>query len=377
VTMSLSIAQRLPYESVLEVAYVGTQGRHLPQNTSIDSIQPGQLHGTYNFNGNVVNLDDPLVRAALNDAVTNQFRPYPDYPDVLWSQFTGTSSYHSLQATLSRQQGQHVQYFLTYTFSKALGNRKTNETDASNVDPIDLRGRGWGILPYDRTHIFNASYIWELPNGARGSLDHAALRGVLNGWKVSGITTIQSGTPLSDLGEGGNIRIIGDYPSAATARSYFGTPSGLFGIVFAADPRAGGTAVGEHLLNGSAFAVPSFGNLGTYQSPYDLRSPTRFNTDITLFKTFDITERQNVEFRLGVFDIFNQAYANPALGDINLDLQTACNRTVSGIPDGTGNTSGTICDPTGGYKILNADTFGLIVNKHGHRIIEFALKYNF
>jgi hypothetical protein len=47
------------------------------------------------------------------------------------------------------------------------------------------------------------------------------------------------------------------------------------------------------------------------------------------------------------------------------------------VPNGNGGVASNICDPTGGFRIDNADTFGTIVNKHGHRIIEFALKYNF
>jgi len=225
-------------------------------------------------------------------------------------------------------------------------------------------------LNYDRTHIFNASYVWEVPDGARGPFDHAGIRSVLNGWKVSGITTMQSGVPLIP-------NVTGDYNSASTLRSYFGTPSGTLGLVYLSDPRAGGNQVQSHLLNGHAFAIPSFGNLGTYQSPFYLRGPARFNTDITLFKTFNIHESQNLELRFGFFNIFNQAYANPNLGDVLLNLQTSCNRRVNGVPDGNGGTNDNVCDPTGGYSITNADTFGLITGKHGHRIIEFALKYNF
>jgi hypothetical protein len=369
VTMSLSVGQRLPFDSVLEVAYVGTQARHLPQTFSINAIQPGQLTGSYAFNGNVSNLNDPIIRAALDNAVTNQFRPYPDFSDVTYAMFTGTSTYHSLQATLSRQQGQNFQYFLTYTFSKALGTNFTNET-ATAGEPLDTRGRIWGILPHDRTHIFNATYIWELPDGARGFMDNGFGDAVLNGWKVSGITTMQSGIPLTPT-------ISGDYNSDATRRAYYGTPSGTVALGFSGDPRLDGKNIGEHLFDGSAFFVPSFGNYGTYQSPYYLRSPSRYNTDITLFKTFDFTERQNLEFRVGFFNIFNQAFANPNLGDILLQLNTSCVRRVSGIPNGNGGTANDICDPTGGFVINNPDAFGTIVNKHGHRLIEFALKYNF
>jgi hypothetical protein len=333
---------------------------------SINGIQTGQIQGFING----VELNNPINRAALDASVVNQFRSYPDFGDVTWTQFTGTSSYHSLQVQISRQQAQNLQYYITYTFSKALGTQATNET-GSTIDVIDVRGRGYGLLPYDRTHIFNASYIWSAPKAAYGVFDNAVGRGVLNGWKVSGITTVQSGTPIY-------ITIGGDYQSNNTRQAYFGTPSSSLGLYYAQDPRTGiTTTVGQHLLNGHALVLPGFGDTGAYQSPYDIRSPRRSNTDITVFKTFNITESQNVEFRAGFFNIFNQAFPNPGLGDIITQLQTTCNRRVSGVPNGIGGTSDNVCDPTGGYTITNADAFGTIVNKHGHRLVEFALKYNF
>jgi len=50
-------------------------------------------------------------------------------------------------------------------------------------------------------------------------------------------------------------------------------------------------------------------------------------------------------------------------------VQTDCNRVISATD--------TRCDPTGGYHITNTNDIGTISNKHGHRLVEFALKYNF
>ena len=73
--------------------------------------------------------------------------------------------------------------------------------------------------------------------------------------------------------------------------------------------------------------------------------------------------------------------------DIFLALDTVCLRTVSNVPNGIGGTvNGNICDPTGGFRFTDgrsgdrSDTlhnFGKIVNLHGRRIVEFALKFEF
>ena len=83
---------------------------------------------------------------------------------------------------------------------------------------------------------------------------------------------------------------------------------------------------------------------------------------------------------------FNQAFANPDLGDIDLTLETqnAINPAtgtcfqVLNVPNGVGTTN-QVCDPTKGYTFTQRtlDSFGLVRSKHGHRRIELALKFYF
>jgi hypothetical protein len=117
-----------------------------------------------------------------------------------------------------------------------------------------------------------------------------------------------------------------------------------------------------------------------------MRSPNRSNFDVTFFKNFDFTETKKLQFRVGLFNAFNQAYANPDLGDINLTLETqnAINPAtgtcflVNNVPNGVGTTNN-VCDPTKGYTFTQntLTNFGNIVKKHGHRRIELALKFYF
>src|SRR6185369_7897403 len=114
------------------------------------------------LSGKVGNADlsVPVQRVAVagQASVIATFRPFPAYSSIKFNQYTGTSTYHSLQVTLSHQTSSRFQYFANYTFSKALGTSQTNETDGNGTDPIDTRNRNWGVLPYDRTHVFNMTY---------------------------------------------------------------------------------------------------------------------------------------------------------------------------------------------------------------------------
>lgn len=385
-SMSLSLAKRLPFNNVLEVAYVGTMGRHLPENIDINPIRPS-------FSGMLgnANLANPQQRAAVfqagNAGLLNSLRRFPTLGRVNYSQFTGTSSYNSLQATLSRQLGKNLQYFLTYTFSKALGTTSINET-GSDVDPIDVRGRNYGVLGFDRTHVLNLSYNYNLPNGGRGALDNGFGHALLNGWQLSGITTHSSGPPLR-LGVGG------DFAQGFVRATYLGSSStgnsaGLppVPVLILKNPDTGQTGLKQQLLDPSAFAIPPFanGNSGPFQSPFYFRAPSRTNFDISFFKNFKFSETKSLQFRSGFFNIFNFSFADPNRGDIDTTLQTTCkSRLPVGIPNGTGFTTqgpgrpvgdSDICDPTKGFNI-NPGSFGQITNKHGHRIVELALKFYF
>lgn len=430
-TTSLSVAVRAPFQTVFETAYVGTFGRHLGARLPINVVPLGAMlsgsvpndpgstitvladpncdrglvqNGVVVRNGNCVvqtltgvkaDLSNVLHRSSLDGAAVNRFRPFPDLSDVRYQQYTGTSNYHSLQATLSRQAGRNLQFFATYTFSKVLG---TRGGEFQNLDPLDARGRSYGVLDYDRTHIFNLSYNYNLPNFSPSN--NLLARGLFNGWQLSGITTFSSGTPV-------NLRFTGDITSAAIAA--FGSnafqadsqAAGAIAPVFSRDPRQGGSNVGDKVLDLSAISFPTFGTTGPTISPFYFRTPSRANWDLSLFKNFRIGEGKNIQFRAGFFNIFNQAFPknidnqNAANSDINLTLNTTCTRTpvnqtlvladgsvrefTQSFPNGNGGTASGICDPTKGYS-FTADTvnnFGKILTKRGQRVIELALKFTF
>jgi hypothetical protein len=299
-------------------------------------------------------------------------------------------------------QGKNIQYFATYTFSKALGTVATNESDGSAwADPIDTRGRSWGVLPFDRTHVFNLSYNWSIPKLARGSFDNVVTRGILNGWQMSGITTIQSGIPI-------RLRFVGDIATAGQAVAWYGSDAfngtnagaslGAVTPIYLGNPQVGGTGLGDLVFDINQLAIPTFPNTGPSQPPFYIRTPGRSNFDVSFFKNFAISESKKLQFRVGLFNVFNQAYPtqiNPAAfapggSDIYLALDTVCNVRVDRA-NGIGGTT-SVCDPTQGFRytdgrrdangnpIDRSDTlhnFGRVVNKHGRRIVEFALKFNF
>ena len=372
---SVSFARRIFWMQVIEAAYVGTTGRNLGGVVNGNVVPQGALSS--GFAGNA-DLSIPVNRVNLDSTVVNSLRPFQAYGLIVHNDFEGTSQYHSLQVTLSRHTGRRLQYFAAYTLSRTTGLLQGFR------DPFDS-SRTYGVLDEDRTHILNVSWNAMLPDGARGRFVNALTRSLLNGWQMSGISTAASGIPI-------HLSFSGDAAGPGVAQAWFGTPDvvgpegpasfGANGLApqFTCDPRLGGSKVGEKILNVNCVKVPDFGQNPPLIPPYDIRTPWRMNNDLTLFKNFAVHGEQKLQFRAGFFNIFNRAYATTEYGnDIDVGLETTCNRRVDHVPNGIGDYADGVCDPTGGYSFTQntIDNFGKINIKRGHRVVELVVKYYF
>jgi hypothetical protein len=294
---SFTIQRRLPWQMMLEAAYVGNQSRN-------------QMNlGTPN-----INVVPENHSGCLNLANTNcdQFRIYSGYQNINYYTHTDRQNYNSLQVTLSRQTGRYG-LLATYTLSKALGQLGAGQ--GAGADIFDKRGRNYGILSYDRTHVFNVAYSLEAPDIARQWLnsDNRLLRGVLDGWQVSGIMQMVSGYPLQ--ANSFNFRLTGNLqqcrdiatcqPNASgtfntadlvtlysvdNSRAIAGTANTSAQPFITCDPREN---LGENqFMNLNCFAPPSPGRNGTYIFPY-MKGPGFFNGDLSLFKNLGSLKRRS------------------------------------------------------------------------------------
>ena len=376
-SFSVSYARRIPWNQVVEASYVGTRGRDLVSRSN-GNVMPYGVMNSGSYNG--VDLSVPVNRVAVasNDTSVASFRKFNALNALTVYDFHGESNYDSMQLTLSRQTGRRLQYFVAYTLGKTQG---TLGGEYSIIDPYDP-SRTYGVLDQDRTHVLNVSWNAFLPDGAHGGMNNPIGRGLLNGWQLSGISSMASGIPY-------RLSFSGNAASRGISAAYFGTadvvgPSngGGNGLspVYTCDPTLPGSKVGEKLLDINCISVPEFGSNGDLVPPYNIRQPTRFNHDLTLFKNFAIRGDQKIQFRVGFFNLFNQAFASTGVdgSDINLTLATTCRVQVANVPDGAGGFQ-TVCDPTKGFDFTpqTLANFGKINLKRGHRVIELVLKYYF
>jgi hypothetical protein len=238
-------------------------------------------------------------------------RPYPQYGVFLLQQWGGSSTYHSFQAKFEKRFSRGFSFLGSYTFSKCL-DAPGSEEGASPASYLDNLNRG--PCNFDVPHNFVTSYVWELPFGkGRKFLSHAprAVDALLGGWQWQGINTLQSGVPYSVTinTDRANTGQSGQRPDSLTPTVQ---PRDLNCWYFTtANPAC------RALLPAQAdtFALPAqftYGNLGRNT----LRGDRLVQLDMSLIKSFRLTESKSFEFRAQVFNLTNTvSFAAPSANE--------------------------------------------------------------
>src|SRR5262249_41015138 len=111
------------------------------------------------------------------------------------------SNFHSLQTRLSRRFSSRLTANVNYTWSKAISEVDADDNGAGNRYFLDRR-RDRGPATFDRTHVLNIDYVYNLPDLGSRWLNNGVGRALLDGWEISGITRVQSGLPLTVTSNG-------------------------------------------------------------------------------------------------------------------------------------------------------------------------------
>jgi hypothetical protein len=239
-----------------------------------------------------------------------------------------------------------MNYFVNYTFGRALGIRSGNSSGASG-DPFKPSDN-YGALPYDRHHILNAAFIFALPE-VRGA--NRLARTALNGWQVSGTTSFQSGVNLQAAGSANfGLTARQSDGTLVTNQEWLGTNAAPIQPLVTCNPTNNRTA-GSY-IDGNCFSLPAFGQQGDYVFP-DIRGPAFFSSDLSLFKNYAIREGRTLQLRLSAFNFLNHPLPTFGIGENTLNLNF----------DAAGK--------------LATQNFGVPQGKVGGRVIQLALKFSF
>ena len=327
---SYTIQQQLASGTMLEASYVGNKSQYLMNRDSA--------------NINVVPLG-AMLKDPSGDP--DSYRPYKLYQGINFYRHDQYQNYNGLQVLLNRQKGR-FNFLSSYTFSKSLGIR--GGAQGARADSLDIRRHNYGILAYDRTHVFNVSYSILLPDFAKNWMGgNKVAGGFLDGWQFSGITQFASGFPLqasnTNFSPSGTVNGV----DIGNTRVIAGTPDTTVQPFITCDPREGLRQ--DQYINPNCFAPPTPGRNGDYIFPY-LKGPMYQNHDLSLFKNFEISEHKKFQVRFQAYNFLNHPL--PSLSDQNLHLDFNAQGKVSNQVFGS--TSG---------------------NKFGRRIVQLGFKFYF
>jgi hypothetical protein len=275
---SFGIQRELVHGFALDLSYAGNVGNYLMVERHINGLPAGYFRDHPDARANVNYRDDAL-------------RPYYGFGQLRAIETSGLSEYHGFLARLSRRFADGFSMNFNYTWSKAMGEA---DNDSDRIYDPYCRHCGWGPQSYDRTHVFAVDYIYELPRVAEKLGGNPVLKGVLDGWQLSGITEFSTGLHNTigsngnmyglDLGGPNNVTqravLIGDYKARRDQGIWF-------------DP--------------DAFGRPGDVEWGLGRNSFVL--PGVNNWDVVIQKNFGLgfSEEARLNFRVEMYNFFNHS----------------------------------------------------------------------
>lgn len=284
---SYSIQQALPADTVLEIGYYANVSHRLLRRRDGNSPPPGP--------GNI-NARRPFPTIVLpgGETVTTAF--------CNRHQWDSNANFQSLQVRLEKRFSHGLSLLTSYMWSKAMSDARGTAIDGGSSgitpqDPYNLRAEK-SVADENTPHRFVASAIYDLPFG-RGRAWLSGLASwsdaILGGWTVAGITTLSSGQPLnltvqgnpSNTGNPDRPDVVGDWRLPGSQQSLY------------------------RWFNTAAF-VPNrqftYGNAGRNI----LVGPGTHQLDLSIYKSFRVSEHIRLQFRAEAFNAFNMPnFGNP------------------------------------------------------------------
>jgi len=356
---------------MLTVGYVGNLGRHgvipLPFNQPGIASPSHVLHPnsqfpqsyTYGYtlidsNFNFQNLPNGQSYLATYEGGNVDLRvPYIGYSAESESYTAaGVSAYNALQVHVDKRMSHGLVLGFSYTYSHALDEQSGMGLFFNGNNPLNLRS-AYGSSDFDRTHVFNFFYSYELPK----FFNAASLKGKFaNGWAINGSAVVQSGQPYSII----------DYTGAVGSifySVYDGITNPIVPLAPGCTPKNALTgssgAFGTPALKSECFTLPLLqpGDLGGAIPTNDLyetnfttgqrnifRQAWQKATNISIVKITQLTERFTLKYRFEISNATNTASFDIPIDDVSQNqfynqfpvvgttpLPTACDNTNTGF----------------------------------------------
>lgn len=259
-TWNLTIERQLMNDVVVRIGYAAAKGTHLGFNTDLN-------------------------------AGIRSVRPNPDFDKIIQNIPGGNSIYNSLIVAVDKRFSRGFSVGASYTWGKSLDwASNLSDLDTVNVvNPFNYRAYR-AVSDYNVPHRFVLNYVWSLPSPS-GSWRH-----LLGGWQSSGIWNWQSGFPLSlTSGVDNSGSFVGSDRADVVSKPQLTSGSRAQKIA--------------KWFTTESFRVNAPGTFGTAGRNI-ITGPGTFNLDFSVAKSWKLTERWQIQYRLELFNAFNHTQLN-------------------------------------------------------------------
>jgi Carboxypeptidase regulatory-like domain/TonB dependent receptor-like, beta-barrel len=299
---NFTVERKLPGNILLNAGYVGNHLVHQFNGVDADAAALG-----------AGNAGSPLFAAfgRPQSSGTYLFQGYLD------------SHYNSLQVSLNRHVTNGLFLQGSYTYSKVIGymddegweNGLRFNCTPNSLMPNGCQAQNRHTLSFDHTHVLKMAFIYDLPFGAgqKFASNDKAASAILGGWSLNGIITGINGAPLYMTQTSSFLNT----PGTSQVPDFSGTLNMIKG-----------TGPGQQWFNTTAFTpveTVRLGNGGRGDSW--LRGPGFAQLDLSLFRTFKLTERFNLKMRAEMLNFSNTPHWN--------NPNTTCTITTAGACGGS------------------------------------------
>ncbi len=313
---NIGLQQKLPGKVIFDIAYVGSSSKNLVRRSQINSPALGATFDPAN--------QDPTKPANLNGSSalpTDFLRPYPGYSNINAYDYSGFSSYNSLQTSVQRRFDNGFMFAVFYVWSK---NLTTNTSDYTSDgvpggvvgDHATIRQYDYSYSNWDRPHNFVINAIYQTPKVT----DNAALGLLVNGWQLSGVYRLTSGQA---------------YPityaiSGVSNDNLTGTSMPAARIVVTCDPGGGTSSDPYKQFDTSCFAPPQPGSNGNESARRFMHGPWTNNLDLSISKSFTFYKDLKLEVRLDAFNALNHTQFTGV--NANANFNSTSDPTITNLP---------------------------------------------
>jgi len=365
-SFSFGIQHEIASGTTVDLAYVGSLGRHLVNTHDVNAIPFGYAftaaaQDPANFVGGVVPAVEPNlppIYAAAGYSFSSAYAlghpiytnaalvPYKGYGQISYLSWGGTSNYNSLQASIQRRFSKGFTAGAVYTWSKAL---TTSANDGDFLNPvnalIDYRAADW-----DRTHVFAANYVYDLPGPAKRFGGPKWLGYLTDNYQISGVINAMSGAPVS-------LNNNYSFNSGALDGS---NQWGPYPYYYSLDPSGN-------------LITPAVG-FPTRATRDIVRTGSLVNFDMSLFKNIPFHERYNIQLRLEAFNILNHPNFNDSNYPVNISGPW---QWTFSQPAGAGSSSPNVIISKGSGWGKPLDTYNSSGGPGGFRVLQLGAKFTF